>query len=194
MDKLILASRSPRRCELLSRLGIPFETFVPDVDESCALPAEEAVAELSRRKALATASGCSGAFILAADTLVAAEGKVLGKPLDYADAARMLHLLSGRRHHVYTGVTVVSPGGELFSETDQTAVTFCDIPEGEIMEYLNTDEPFDKAGSYALQGRASFWVTRLEGSDTSVIGLPLYLVRDLLLKAGFPLLKMLKRN
>ena len=194
MDKLILASRSPRRCELLSRLGIPFETFAPDVDESCALPADKAVAELSRRKALATASVRPGVFILAADTLVAADGKVLGKPLDYADAARMLHLLSGRSHYVYTGVAVLSPGGKLFSGTDQTSVTFCEIPEGEIREYLNSAEPFDKAGSYALQGHASFWVTRLEGSDTSVIGLPLYLVRELLLKAGFPLLEMMKRN
>ena len=185
-SRLILASKSPRRCELLTRFGIPFETFSPDVDESCNLSPAEAVEVLSRRKALATVPCFPDSFILSADTLVSVNGNVLGKPSGTDDAVRMLSLLSGRIHQVYTGVTVVSPSGEVFTASDRTSVTFCDIPEEEILSYVLSGEPLDKAGSYALQGHAALWVTRIEGSDTSVIGLPLYLVRQLLLKAGYP--------
>ncbi len=185
--RLILASGSPRRRELLARFGIPFETFVPDADESCDLPAAEAVPVLSRRKALATASVFPGAFILAADTLVSLDGVSLGKPSSPGEAVRMLENLSGRTHQVYTGVTVISPAGEVFTASDCTDVTFCAVPEDEILAYVQSGEPLDKAGSYALQGRAALWVTRLSGCDTSVIGLPLYLVRRLLLRAGYPL-------
>ena len=184
--RLILASKSPRRCELLSRLGIPFETFSPEADESCGLPASEAVEVLSRRKALTTVSSFPDAFILAADTLVSLNGKVLGKPSGFDDAACMLRSLSGKTHQVFTGVTVISPAGEAYTASDRTDVTFCDIPEEEIVAYIETEEPIDKAGSYALQGRAAVWITRIEGSDTSVIGLPLYLVRQLLIRAGYP--------
>ena len=187
MSRLILASRSPRRLELLTRFGVPFETFVPDVDESCDLPTAEAVESLSRRKALATSSSFPDAFILAADTLVSVDGVSLGKPSGREDAVRMLRLLSGRTHQVFTGVTVVSPSGDVFTSSDRTDVTFCAVPEEEILSYADSGEPLDKAGSYALQGRASLWITRLDGSDTSVIGLPLYLVRELLISAGFPL-------
>ena len=187
MSRLILASRSPRRLELLTRFGIPFETFVPDVDETCDLPAAEAVEAISRRKALATASSFPDAFILAADTLVSADGVSLGKPSGREDAIRMLRLLSGHTHQVFTGVTVISPAGEIFTSSDRTDVTFCDVPEGEILSYADSGEPLDKAGSYALQGRASLWITRIAGSDTSVVGLPLYLVRKLLIDAGYPL-------
>jgi len=175
--KLILASKSPRRCELLSRIGIPFETFSPDVDEACDLPAAEAVEVLSRRKAFATASTFRNVFILAADTLVSLNGEALGKPSGPEDAARMLRRLSGNTHQVFTGVTVIAPSGESFTDSDRTDVTFCDIPEEEIVSYVASGDPLDKAGSYALQGRAAVWITRLSGSDTSVIGLPLYLVR-----------------
>ncbi len=185
MDRLILASCSPRRSELLESAGIPFETVRPDVDESCSLPAEEAVAVLSARKAAAVGKMYPGRFILAADTLVAVDGRPLGKPGSAECAVHMLHILSGRTHQVFTGVSVLSPSGELFTETDRSDVTFCNIPEKEILSYVSTGEPMDKAGSYALQGRASLWITHLDGSASSVIGLPLARVRSLLLRSGY---------
>ena len=187
MNTLILASRSPRRSELLSRLGLVFETDDPDVDESCSLPAGEAVKALSRRKADACAFSHPGRWILAADTLVSLGGRSLGKPKDLDDAVRMLHLLSGATHQVYTGVTVISPCGAAFTDADCTHVTFSRLTDEEIRSYVLSGEPMDKAGAYALQGRAGMWVEHLDGSDTSVIGLPLYLVRRLLLAAGYPL-------
>ena len=187
MSRLILASRSPRRCELLSRLGFPFETVVPDLDETCSLPVDKAVQELSRRKAAAVAEKVPHAFIVAADTLVSIGSHTLGKPSCPEDAVRMLTLLSGQTHQVFSGITVISPEGMVRTGFDRTDVTFCDIPREEIMAYVRSGEPLDKAGSYALQGRAGLWVVRLEGSDTSVIGLPLYLLRQLLLETGYPL-------
>ena len=185
MEKLILASCSPRRSELLTLAGIPFDAVSPDVDETCGLSAGEAVAVLSARKAEAVGAQFPGRFVLAADTLVAADGIPLGKPRGAEDAARMLRMLSGRTHQVYTGVSVRSPDGRLFTETDCSDVSFCPVPEEEILAYVRTGEPLDKAGAYALQGRASLWITRLEGSYSSVIGLPLYLVRRLLIEAGY---------
>ena len=187
MEKLILASASPRRSELLSRAGIPFEVFVSEADERCSLPAGEAVLELSRRKALAVSAAHPSRFILAADTLVADQDRILGKPKDGADAVRMLRGLSGKTHSVFTGVTVLSPAGAVFSGLDHSRVTFCEIPEEEILRYVQSGEPLDKAGAYAIQGRAGLWVTHLDGCDSSVIGLPLYLVRKLLLEAGYPI-------
>ena len=164
MEPLILASRSPRRCELLQRLGLPFETDHPDVDERCGLPAGDAVRILSSRKAEASAASHPGRFVLAADTLVSLDGLSLGKPKDRADAVRMLQALSGRTHQVYTGVTVISPAGKTVTGVDRTDVTFAVLTEEEILSYVRSGEPMDKAGAYALQGRASLWITRLEGS------------------------------
>lgn len=185
MEKLILASRSPRRSELLTFAGIPFEVFVSDVDETCALPAGPAVAELSLRKAKAVGDRFPGRYVLAADTLVSVDGVSLGKPSDAREAEKMLRLLSGKTHQVYTGITLMAPSGRLFTASDRSDVTFCPITEAEILSYVRSGEPMDKAGAYALQGRASLWVTRLEGSYSSVIGLPLHLVRDLLFQSGF---------
>jgi len=187
VEKLILASASPRRSELLTRAGIPFEVFVSEVDEHCSLPAAEAVLELSSRKALAVHAGHPSHFILAADTLVAYQQRILGKPKNEEDAVRMLRILSGQTHSVFTGITVLSPKGEVFTGLDHSLVTFCDIPEAEIIRYVQSGEPMDKAGAYAIQGRAGLWVTHLDGCDSSVIGLPLYLVRKLLLEAGYPI-------
>lgn len=187
-------SCSPRRYELLSRLGIPFESDAPDVDESCDLPASEAVQQLSLRKASAASKLHPGCFILGADTLVSADGRSLGKPKNDAEAASMLRFLSGRTHQVYTGVTVISPSGETLTGLDCTDVTFDRLSEEEIVSYVRTGEPMDKAGAYALQGRAGAWVTRITGSDTSVIGLPLYLVRNLLVRSGYPLSSVQSRN
>ena len=194
LNRLILASRSPRRSELLHRLGLSFETDDPDVDESCGMPAVDAVKVLSARKASASASAHPGCWILAADTLVSCEGHALGKPRDDQDACRMLRSLSGRTHQVCTGVTVISPSGDIFSGVDSTDVTFIPVPEEEIISYVRSGEPMDKAGAYALQGRAGMWISRLNGSDTSVIGLPLCLVRHLLIAAGYPFLQETDRN
>ena len=183
---LILASSSPRRQELLRLARIPFEVEVPEVDESCALPAKEAVAELSRRKALCAAAARPGRFVLASDTLVALDGESLGKPRDAEDARRMLRMLSGRTHHVYTAVTVVTPSGEILTETDASAVTFDSLSDAEIAAYVATGDPLDKAGSYGVQGQASLFVSHLDGSYSGVMGLPLCLVRRLLSRAGYP--------
>ena len=172
---------------MLSRLGLSFETAAPDVDESCDFPAPEAVQELSLRKALAVAKLHPGCFVLGADTLVSLDGRSLGKPKDESDAARMLQMLSGRTHQVYPGVTLISPSGNSVTELDCTHVTFDQLSREEILSYIRSGEPMDKAGAYALQGKAGSWISRLDGSDTSVIGLPLYLVRRILIRSGFPL-------
>lgn len=187
MEKIILASCSPRRRELLNIAGIPFDTFAPDVDESCSLPAELAVAEISARKARAAGRIYPGRFILSADTLVTIDGKKLGKPADRRDAERMLRLLSGRTHQVWTGVSLLTPSGDFYTETDRSDVTFCPVPEDEIISYVLSGEPMDKAGAYALQGYASLWITHMEGSCSSVIGLPMHRVRELLLRGGYSL-------
>ena len=187
METLILASASPRRSELLSHAGIPFEVQAAEVDEHCEGPASAAVKVLSSRKALAVRSRFPSRFILAADTLVELEGVVLGKPSGPGEAAEMLRRLSGHTHQVYTGVTVINPAGDVFTDADRSDVTFGNVPEAEIAAYVSSGEPLDKAGAYAIQGRASLWISHMEGSYSSVIGLPLYLVRTLLLKAGYHL-------
>ena len=184
---LILASSSPRRRELLLRVGIPFEADAPAVDETCSLPAEEAVAELSLRKARAAFAAHPGCFVLASDTLVSADGVSLGKPRDREDARRMLRLLSGRTHQVYTGVSVISPDGTARTGVDASDVTFDPLSGEEIDAYIASGEPMDKAGAYGIQGLGALFVSRLEGCWSGVMGLPLYLVRRLLREAGYPL-------
>ena len=188
VEPLILASASPRRRELLSRLHLTFEVVSADVDETFDGGAFDAVGELSVRKAKAVRESHPGRFILAADTLVARNNIPLGKPSDAEDACRMLRLLSGGTHQVYTGVCVISPEGEIFSGTDAADVTFGDMTDAEIRAYVATGEPLDKAGAYALQGQAALWITGISGSPSCVIGLPLHLTGRLLRKAGYPLL------
>ncbi len=188
METLILASASPRRKELLAHAGIPFEVQAAQVDEHCEGPAAENVKILSARKALAVRSLFPSRFILAADTLVELDGAVLGKPSGPEEAADMLQRLSGRTHQVWTGVTLVNPSGDMFTENDRSDVTFGEVPKEEIAAYVRSGEPLDKAGAYAIQGRASLWISRMEGSYSNVIGLPLFLVRSLLLRAGYPLI------
>lgn len=182
--RLILASQSPRRRELLSLTGIPFEVDAPEVDETCTLGARDAVLELSRRKALAAAARHPGKVILASDTLVAVDDVPLGKPADEADAFRMLSSLSGRWHQVYTGVCVISAVGDVYAEVDATDVRFGPMSDEAIRAYIATGEPMDKAGAYALQGIAGLWIEEIRGSHTNVIGLPLTLTRKLLENCG----------
>ena len=184
MPDLILASASPRRQELLRRLGLPFSTDAPDVDESTPLRAREAVQELARRKALTCVRHHPGCVILAADTLVTLDGSPLGKPADEADAFRMLRALSGKTHQVFTGVCCVAADGSLHRGLDTSHVSFCGITDAEIRAYIATGEPMDKAGAYAIQGGAMAWIRELRGSPSGVIGLPLTLTRDLLRACG----------
>ncbi|MBP3637827.1 MAG: septum formation protein Maf [Clostridia bacterium] len=186
--RLILASQSPRRRELMSLTGIPFLVDAPEVDETCTLGAREAVLELSRRKALAAADKHPGKVILASDTLVAVDDVPLGKPQDEEDAFRMLRSLSDRWHQVYTGVCVVSESGEVHADVEATDVRFGPMSVEAIRAYIATGEPMDKAGAYALQGIAGLWIEEIRGSHTNVIGLPLTLTRRLLEQCGlYPL-------
>ena len=171
---IVLASQSPRRRELLERLGLPFRTLVPDIDERMdrPLPPAELVAVISAEKARA-AQALAGpeAIVIAADTVVALDGAVLGKPAGGADAARMLSALAGRTHHVYTGLTVLR-GERVRTVSEETAVTFRTLTEREITAYVRTGEPLDKAGAYGIQGYGALLVEGIRGDYYNVMGLP----------------------
>lgn len=183
---LILASGSPRRKEILDTMGLEFSVDVSDADESFAGTPEEMVLELSRRKAQAVASRHSGAMILAADTLVFGD-EVLGKPHSAEEARRMLARLSGRWHSVYTGVTMIDTrSGKTLSRADVTRVHFVALTAQDIDAYVATGEPLDKAGAYGIQGRGGMFIDRIEGSYSNVVGLPMALVRSMLLELEKP--------
>lgn len=182
--ELILASASPRRRELLGLTGLSFTIDTPDVDEHVDVGAREAVEILCRRKALAVAANHPDCVILAADTLVALDDVPLGKPTDEEDAFHMLSSLQQRWHQVHTGVCVVSPTGEVYSDVDTSSVRFGAITDAEIRAYIATGEPMDKAGSYALQGGAQIWIDEVHGTPSGIIGLPLPLTRRLLSLCG----------
>jgi septum formation protein len=183
---LVLASASPRRQELLRNAGIPFEDQPTQIAED-PLPgesAQECAERLAREKALAVARLRSQDVVLGADTVVVVDGQILGKPVDRADAARMLRMLSRREHQVITGVCLVVSGQwSVASET--TVVTMSEISENEIADYVATGEPMDKAGAYAIQGIASRWIPRIDGDYSNVVGLPVALVWRMLRRAGF---------
>ncbi len=201
---LILASASPRRRELLAQAGFEFEVRPAHVNEDVKL-GEDAIAyvtRLAREKAQAVFDAMSaegidpdshpfrkeramdgapsdGLVVLGADTTVEVDGQILAKPVDAADAARMLRLLSGRTHRVMTGVAVVTKGrAEVAAEV--TGVRFVTLSDAEIEAYVATGEPMDKAGAYAIQGRAGRWIPRVEGCYFNVVGLPLALVTTIL--------------
>jgi septum formation protein len=186
---LVLASASPRRQELLRNAGIAFTVHPADIDES---PRDgespvDCAQRLAREKALAVFRSRPQDCILGADTIVVVDEKILGKPRDAADAACMLRLLSGRTHEVITGVCLVGPAGELSTENrelrtaaETTRVTMCELSDGDIGDYIATGEPMDKAGAYAIQGRASRWIPRIEGDYSNVVGLPVALVYRML--------------
>jgi septum formation protein len=169
---LILASQSPRRKELLGLFGIPFTVRVADIDETmdpAADPGRE-VARVSRCKALAIPRGEED-VVIAADTIVVCQGKVLGKPHSEEEAVGMLSLLSGRDHQVMTGVTVVCGDREAVF-TEVTDLHFRDLTENEILRYVRSGEPMDKAGAYGIQGGAALFCNRLIGDYYNVMGLP----------------------
>lgn len=184
--EIILASASPRRRELLAYTGVPFRIESADVEEIQSGAPEELVQENAYIKGQTVFKKNPGAVVLSADTVVFADGKVLGKPSDQSDAARMLRLLSGNWHEVFTGVTLFTPQGVL-KGIDISRVHFVPLEEQEIVRYVQSGEPMDKAGAYALQGIGGMFVDRIEGSYSNVIGLPMALVRTFLLKAGIVL-------
>lgn len=184
---IILASNSPRRRELLEQVGITgFQVISPDVDERVepGLPPAGMVEELSLRKARAAAdkTGPDG-LIIAADTVVALDGAVLGKPRDGADAFAMLSALSGREHRVYTGVTVLG-GGRAATEHEETAVCFRELAPVEIWGYIATGEPMDKAGAYGIQGVGALLVRGIRGDYCNVVGLPVFRLGRMLARFG----------
>jgi septum formation protein len=181
--KLVLASASPRRRELLNQAGYSFAVQASSVPES-RQPGEDAIrfaTRLAREKAEAVfAQQPSGAVVvLGADTVVVCDGEVMGKPADAADAARMLLLLSGRTHQVVTGVAVVW-GTKVEVAAELTQVTMRTLAPQEITQYVATGEPMDKAGAYAIQGYAARWIPRIRGCYFNVVGLPLALVSTML--------------
>ena len=169
--ELVLASQSPRRRELIGLLNIPFRVQVADIDEAMDVtkPVYDEVARVSMQKALAIGAG--DAIVVAADTVVVCDGKVLGKPKDRNDAYRMLSMLSGRTHQVMTGLSVVK-GARSVSATEVTDVTFRPLTDAEIWAYIDTKDPMDKAGSYGIQSGGALFVERICGDYFNVVGLP----------------------
>ncbi|HLZ00137.1 MAG TPA: Maf family protein [Candidatus Angelobacter sp.] len=187
--KLILASASPRRQDLLREAGVAFEVHpahIPEVQCAGESPLEYAL-RLAREKAQAVAKRFPERFVLGADTIVVVDDQVLGKPRDAEDAARMLHLLSGRGHEVTTAVSLVLPQPAQAADTRSctTQVFFRELRDHEIQAYATSSEPLDKAGAYAIQGGAARWNVRLEGDYSNVVGLPLPLLGDMLRDNGF---------
>ena len=189
--KLILASSSSRRAELLRDAGIAFEVCAPHVDEARHPDetAEKMVARLAEAKARAVAELAGEgkpAIIIGADTAVELDGEIFGKPREAADAREMLSYLSGRTHFVLTGICVLRlPDGATRSAVERTAVTFAPLDPSEIEAYVTSGEPFDKAGGYAIQGRAGRYIPRIEGCYFNVVGLPLARLHALLSDLGW---------
>ena len=192
MKKVILASQSPRRSELLAQIGIPFSVIVSHMEEHPHSAEPSAVVEeLSASKADAVArqiaEDCTitgvdtiasvHCLVIGADTIVAADGQILGKPKDAADASRMLHMLSGRTHQVYSGVTVLELSGGTVTRRqtfhERTDVHVCRMTDAEIDGYIRSGDPFDKAGAYGIQGHFGVFVSGIDGDYFNIVGLPI---------------------
>lgn len=188
--KLILASASPRRADLLRQAGIDFQVVVPDISEDLdgSLPLSEIVVRLALRKALTVSKRFDHGFVLAADTLVIHRGIILGKPVDQDNARRMLSLLSGDEHEVMTGMVLVdAASGRSENAFSVTRVWLKAMTVSEIEVYIATGEPLDKAGAYGIQGRAALFVEKIEGCYFNVVGLPLSLLYDLMKSMQAPI-------
>ena len=188
---IILASNSPRRRELLERIGVTgFTVWAPNVDESVepGLSPADMVEELSLRKAQAAKNLGPDGLIIAADTVVALDGAVLGKPRDENGAFSMLSALSGREHRVYTGITVLR-GDKTVTEHEVTAVAFRELAPDEIRGYIATGEPMDKAGAYGIQGVGALLVSGIRGDYCNVMGLPVFRLGQILREFGLDLLR-----
>lgn len=190
-SRIYLASGSPRRREILESMGVSLERIHADIDEAV-LPGEDAITyteRLAREKAAAgwlvvQQSGLPERPLLAADTTVVQDGEIFGKPADAADARRMLQAFSGRSHQAVTSVAV-RQGEHIEVRTSVTHVTFKPLGEDEIQRYIDSGEPFDKAGAYGIQGRAAVFITRIDGSYSGVMGLPIHETAQILGNFGF---------
>jgi len=194
---IYLASQSPRRRQLLEQIGVPFELLLPDADEDAeALEAERAgespdeyvarvtTAKLDAALARLQRRNWASAPVLCSDTTVAMGRRILGKPLDEADALATLQLLSGRTHRVITAVAVASDGRR-WQTSSVSEVDFAEVPTATLQRYIASGEPFGKAGAYAIQSLASAWISRIEGSYSGIMGLPLFETAQLLSNCGF---------
>ncbi|HSW35365.1 MAG TPA: Maf family protein [Candidatus Limnocylindrales bacterium] len=185
MMKLILASASPRRAMLLSQVGIPYQVIIPDFSEMITedIAPDQLVLEFAMKKARSVSCRLRSGLVLAADTVVWHRGKILGKPDNEEDARRMLRLLSNECHKVLTGIALVDVAAEKYETGySETSVWMKQLSEEIIDAYIATGEPMDKAGAYAIQGRAAIFIAKLEGCYFNIVGLPLGLLHDLLLK------------
>jgi septum formation protein len=183
--KIILASQSPRRRYLLERAGLKFSVIPSDFDESSIPPAppKDYVRKLATAKARDVASRHPNSWVIGADTVVVVDGRLLGKPASQTEARSMLQRLSGRTHYVLTGVCICRQSdNRFFEDTVRTDVLFKELTDAEIEWYIQTGEPFDKAGAYAIQGIGTFLVRRIDGSYTNVVGLPVCEVVEFLLR------------
>ena len=191
MIPIILASASPRRQELLANLGLPFEIKVSDVDESMdeqMSPAQQ-VEQLAERKATAVAAQLNQGLVIGADTLVVLNQSVLGKPADRQEAIEMIKRLQGRSHEVFTGLAVIDAAtGKTVVTHQATAVRFKPMTVEQIERYVDTGEPYDKAGAYAVQGKASIFIDSIRGCYFNVVGLPVAKLADVLKLFGVHIL------
>ncbi|HET6646619.1 MAG TPA: Maf family protein [Pyrinomonadaceae bacterium] len=180
-EKLVLASRSPRRAEILTAVGWPFEMVASNIDET-RFKSESAVSyvtRLAQAKAEAVARTATSGLVVGADTVVVVEDQILGQPSDPDDARRMLKLLSGRWHEVLTGVSLMRANKNSLVEHETTRVRFTEMSDVEIDWYVGTGEPMDKAGAYAVQGRAALFIEEIQGDYFNIVGLPMRLLYKL---------------
>jgi len=187
--KLILASQSPRRRELLQSRGLEFDIQPASVEESIDTHQgpENNVLSIARSKAEAVHRMNPDCFVLGADTIVVLENVIIGKPRDREDAVRILTRLSGKDHQVMTAAVIIDPSGKHRETVVTSTVTIKTLTQGEMMDYIQTGEPMDKAGAYAIQGQGSALVKSWSGSYSNIVGLPVDPVLDMLIQAGFPL-------
>ena len=184
--RYILASKSPRRREILENIGLKFDIVTADTDESCDEQDPAKLCEILAirkgeavyNKLLENGQNCSDTLIISSDTVVAVNGEILGKPKDKDDARRMISLLSGRTHSVLSGVSIIRNGACHVSHSE-TFVTFEDIKEDELEAYISGNDPYDKAGGYGIQGHAGLWVTGISGCYFGVVGLPVNILNNL---------------
>ncbi|MBR0385104.1 MAG: septum formation inhibitor Maf [Erysipelotrichaceae bacterium] len=177
MREIILASASPRRREIMNRLGIPYKVIVSNISEKLneQLSLEDKIKDLALQKAQAVFVEHQDCLVIGADTIVELDGEIIGKPHSMTEARAMIRKLSGRTHRVVTAVAIISED-ETWTVADTAYVTFDEISEEEIERYIQTKEPYDKAGGYAVQGWASVFITHINGSYYTIMGFPLHLV------------------
>ncbi len=186
--KLILASRSPRRSELLRSLGLDFAVTPSQAKETTdpGQSPEQNATRIARDKARWVARQHPGKYVLGADTMVVLDQEIIGQPADEKDACRILSKLSGRQHKVITGVVLITPEAGEYETVVVSKVTLKSASENDIRSYVATGEPLDKAGAYAIQGEGSTLIESWEGSHSNIVGLPLEALTDLFQQAGFP--------